>query len=156
MSIKYLNHFIFINFLGFIDHRRFQEQSLTVFETLTDNVPPEMVVFRQVFLAVNVMVQVCPFASDPVVLTAPVKQNPPIQKTFCHDYDDVAYNREAALLATCVGIPGKFSAGITHGLGQRVLGPLPHHHVVHRGPGSSIVKEMDGSTRVDKPQVFGV
>ena len=56
MSIKYLNHFIFINFLGFINHRRFQEQSLTVFETLTDNVPPEMVVFRQVFLAVNVMV----------------------------------------------------------------------------------------------------
>lgn len=105
MSIKYLNHFIFINFLGFIDHRRFQEQSLTVFETLTDNVPPEMVVFRQVFLAVNVMVQVCPFASDPVVLTAPVKQNPPIQKTFCHDYDDVAYNREAPVLVFQVNFP---------------------------------------------------
>lgn len=138
MSIKYFIHYIFMNLLGFIDHRRFQEQSLTVFETLTDNVPPEMVVFRHVFLAVNVMVYVCPFASDPVVLTAPVKQNPSKVEN-CHNHDDVAYNREAALLATCVGIPGKFSAGITHGLGQRVLSPLPHHHAIHRGPGSSIV-----------------
>ena len=68
----------------------------------------------------------------------------------------MAYDRQATLLATCVGIPGKFSAWITHGLGQRVLGPLSHHHAVYRGPGSSIVKEMDGSTGVDKPQVFGV
>lgn len=59
---------------GFVLWLNVYGQPLTVFETFTDSVPPEMVVFKQVFFAVNVMVYVCPLTSVPDVLTAPVKK----------------------------------------------------------------------------------
>lgn len=45
---------------------------LTVLEAVTDNEPPDMVVLRQVFLAVNVITYVCPVTSVALVLTLPV------------------------------------------------------------------------------------